>query len=109
MTTTTGRLCHWPKNLGTEVVQLLVGANADVNSKDSNKSSPLAWAVTGGLHDIIDYLLTAGGVDIEYQDAENWTPLFLASKLGHDRVMHTVISSGGVDPMKPDRKGHTRS
>jgi ankyrin repeat protein len=45
----------------TEVVELLIAKNADINAKDEDGRTALDWAVSGGKKEIADLLRKHGG------------------------------------------------
>ncbi len=67
-----------------EPVRLLLhGVNTDVNHRDSDDMTPLAWAAVGGKENILAILLATGRADASVEDRHGRTPLGWAAGNGH--------------------------
>jgi ankyrin repeat protein len=94
------------ENLG--VLDRLIAAGADVNTRDRGLSTPLIYAALRGKRETAQKLLEAGA-QIDVTDAVGWTPLHFAarSESGHEvlRLLLEVQSkvdipdSGGTTPL----------
>ncbi|KID66164.1 ankyrin 2,3/unc44, partial [Metarhizium brunneum ARSEF 3297] len=88
-----------------EVVSLLVGRGANVNTTYESTSTPLHKAAGRGNVGICKILLEAGAtVDSETKDKE--TPLILAVSRGHQEVSEQLLHSG-ADPLAATSSGKT--
>ena len=93
-------------NLRIQMVELLLGAGASVNGKDSDGSTPLHCAVSEGLKDIVTFLLDKGA-DVNARatctywrpDGRNGlftgiTPLHKAALMADPNVARILIAHG---------------
>lgn len=88
-----------------EVVSLLVGRGANVNTTYESTSTPLHKAARLGNVGICKILLKAGAtVDSETKEKE--TPLILAVSRGHQEVSEQLLHSG-ADPLAATSSGKT--
>ncbi|KID84168.1 ankyrin 2,3/unc44 [Metarhizium guizhouense ARSEF 977] len=88
-----------------EVVSLLVGRGANVNTTYESTSTPLHKAARRGNVGICKILLEAGAtVDSETKEKE--TPLILAVSRGHQEVSEQLLHSG-ADPLAATSSGKT--
>jgi cell wall assembly regulator SMI1 len=72
----------WPK-----IVEMLIGAGADINARDPDGWTPLRHAVFGGSLDSIKCLIGAGA-DTGYRDSQGRTLAEIAKELHHHRVQY---------------------
>ena len=77
----------------SEVVQLLLLHNADVNGRCSRTWTPLHWASVGG-HSKVAQLLLEHGADVDAQSKTRSTPLHQASRNGHLEVVQLLLEHG---------------
>ncbi|PAA73136.1 hypothetical protein BOX15_Mlig015480g1 [Macrostomum lignano] len=75
-----------------EILRKLIKANADVDVKELNDTSPLYVAAQEG-HDKIADLLIEAQAEIDFQSADGTSPLYLASQHGHHRVVRSLIEA----------------
>ena len=68
----------------TEDVVKLLAEGSDVNTQDSECSTPLMEACEGGHEEVAQLLLEAGAI-VDQPDIEGFTPLILASQEGPRR------------------------
>jgi len=69
-----------------DIVQLLLDAGADVDSKDIYGWTALMWALLYGHKDIVQWLLDAGA-DVNAKNTYGQTALMWASSNGHKDVV----------------------
>jgi hypothetical protein len=72
----------WPK-----IVEMLIGARADINARDPDGWTPLRHAVFGGSLDSIKCLILAGA-DTGYRDSQGRNLAEIAKELHHHRVQY---------------------
>ena len=85
-----------------EIIDLLVGAGADVGARDGTGATPLFSAVLFGNIANAERLVTAGA-DVNAQDAKGRSPLHVAAKIGSERFVGYLLSRGAaVDPETKD-------
>jgi ankyrin repeat protein len=76
------------------IAKLLVGANANLEVKDCQNTSPLYMATRLGHAEAVKVLLEGGAkVDAEF-DEDGWTPLVLACKDGNVKVARVLLEHG---------------
>ena len=85
-------------------VELLINKGADVNAKNSRRSTPLHWAI----HDEGKVrLLLSKGSEINAKQAQGRTPLFLAAMLGDGLPTMQLLLARGADPNLASANGQT--
>ena len=80
----------------TDVVQLLIDAGADIETKDNNGRSPLHCACESGALDIVKMLVEAGA-GVRDTDNEGSTCLIIASYFGHTETVRCLVGLPEVD------------
>lgn len=76
-----------------EIMELLLGAGADVEESDRGGQTPLSWAADGGIDAIIQKLVDHGA-DVNQVDADSRTPLYRAAFNGHATTASILIERG---------------
>jgi len=85
-------------------VELLINKGADVNAKNSRRSTPLHWAI----HDEAKVrLLLSKGAEVNTKQAQGRTPLFLAAMLGDGVPTMRLLFARGADPNLASANGQT--
>ena len=92
------------------LLELTLGAGADVNAKDSFNGTGLIRAAERGYPRIVERLLEAG-IDVDHVNELGWTALLEAVILGeggraHQRTVRLLVD-GGADVDVPDESGAT--
>lgn len=78
-----------------EIVELCLGAGADVNLKDTQMGrTPLPWAAGNGHEKLVQLLLEKNGIDVDTKDNAGQTPLSLAAQNGHHIVAQMLLNKG---------------
>jgi ankyrin repeat protein len=90
---TTKVVLHYPWQLLSEVVKVLINSGADIESKDNDGRTPLAWASLAGNLAIVELLLGAG-VDTQAKGNDGRTPLSRAAFLGKLEVVKVLTVAG---------------
>ena len=85
-----------------EAVKQHLASGADVNVKDTNRWTPLHYAVYYGHKKVIE-LLIAKGADVKAKDMKGRTPLHEAAASGHKEIVEVLIANGA----KHDSGGST--
>ena len=102
----TGRYGH----LNTEMAELLLAHEADVNAKDNEDETPLHVVAARGRakeKDMVKLLLAKGG-EINAKNKDGDTPLLLAAKYcTGDISMAEFLIAKGADLNAKDKKGYT--
>ena len=80
--------------------------NAEVDSKNRNKETPLRLAFKANYHHIIKCLLAAGA-DLEAINIEGQTILHWAARTGKINMVHHLICKLNVNMEAKDRYNHT--
>lgn len=101
---------HWagqnPSERSIEIVQALLGHNADVNLVDQwNRTVLVNAAADNGDPECLKCLVDAGA-DINWRDCHKRTSLGYAAKRGVTRAVEFFLSRG-ADPHIPDHWGYT--
>jgi ankyrin repeat protein len=88
-----------------DVVQVLLDAKADLESKDdSEQLSPLGIASYSGKMDVVNVLLAASA-NTESTDKTGATPIWLAAQQGHGDVVAALIKGGAKVDATSDAVG----
>jgi hypothetical protein len=77
----------------TEVVRLLLGVGADVNTASNDSSMPLHIAAQNGHTEVVQLLLGAGA-DVNTACNDGATPLLIAAQKGHIEVVQLLLGAG---------------
>ncbi len=80
-------------NGGEKIVEMLVGAGADVNAGRYLGMPPLHLAVTKGNERIVRILLEAGA-DTEVKDDSGATAIMLATRMRRKKVLNLLVDAG---------------
>lgn len=72
-------------------VEILLGANADINSKNAHGYTPLIYAILGKNEEIVRLLINKGA-SIKEKDAQQRTPLFWAASTGPQKIANLLLS-----------------
>lgn len=97
---------HWASLNGhTKVVEELLNANADPNSKNIMLCTPLHFSANNGFDEIVEKLLKAGA-NPNSVSALGHTPIFSAAFMGHENTVKTLLKSG-ADPGHKNKQGLT--
>ena len=75
------------------IVQLLLDAGADIETRDDSGDTPLIIASYKGRTEVVKLLVDAGA-DIEAMDDAGDTPLYTASEQGHAPTVQLLLSKG---------------
>lgn len=75
-----------------EVVKYLVEKGADVNARDTIKSTPLLWASGFGKPETVEFLLSKGA-DVMAVDDNGWTALIWAAGLGQPQTVEVLVKA----------------
>ncbi|KAJ5160570.1 uncharacterized protein N7482_007574 [Penicillium canariense] len=78
----------------TDILEIYLDSNDDMDSKESRGMSPLAYAAHGGWFNAAKTLLDSRRVDPNATDRYRWTPLLLALSAGHERIVELLYSHG---------------
>jgi ankyrin repeat protein len=90
----------------TDIVQLLLGKNANVNALDDGGGTALIWAVGHGHGDTAAALLKAGA-DVNVRDGHGQTALISACQLGLAAMVTQLLAAPGLKIDNRDRLGYT--
>ena len=75
------------------IVQILVDAHADVNSKNSLGRTPLMHAALGGHKNIVSILIKRGAY-VNLQDENKFSALMIAASKGYEEIANILINKG---------------
>lgn len=90
------------------IPELLVDADADVHSLDSNGETPLHRACAANRVSAVQVLMTQGSADPMKRTPQNrWTPLHNAAAYGHVDCVRTLIVDFQVPCFPRDEEGFT--
>ncbi len=90
---------------GTELLELLLAAGADVNTRNSEGGHPLQAAASNN-NVPAGRLLLAKGAAIDYRDHTGMSALLQAAANGGDRFVEMLLAKGASPAIK-DRMGHS--
>jgi len=88
-------------------VRRLLGAGADVESKDNWGWTPLSLAAGNGHLEVVEFLVKEGGADVESKDLSQMTPLSYAASNGHLAIVKFLVREAGADVESKDYRGST--
>jgi ankyrin repeat protein len=106
------------------VVKLLLENGTEVNSKDNNGLTPLAWAssykskdvddedkdweeVAPKMVKVVELLLAQNGIDPDSKDNNGQTPLSWAAENGHEVVVKLLLEKNAELETKDEGYGRT--
>ena len=89
-----------------DVVQVLITARADIETKDEKGQSPLHWASRSGALAIVKVLVKAGA-QVCATDNEGNTCLMLAGAKGHTEIVRYLLNLPEVDVKQTDSLDNT--
>ncbi len=85
---------HWAAARGhSDIIELLLNAQAQINAQDENEMRPLHLAAQNGHTNLIP-LLIQHGADPHAQDSDHYTPLHHATLRGHTPTAQALIEAG---------------
>ena len=87
------KLAEAAKENNTELIELLLAAGANVNSKDNNGNTPLTQAAKNGSKESMKLLLTAGA-NANLVDNKGYSPLAQAAENGHIECVKLLLAAG---------------
>ncbi|PNP51254.1 hypothetical protein THARTR1_08158 [Trichoderma harzianum] len=86
------------ENGHTDVVKLLLDTNkVNVNSMNSDRTTPLHYASLRQHEDIVNLLLDTRGIDVNLQDVYGYSPLHLSARRGYDAIVQLLLKKFEVD------------
>ena len=98
---------HWAGQQNSpEVVQVLIDAGADIETKDEKGRSPLHKACTSGALDVVKMLVEAGA-NVCVTDYVGETCLLVAAGNGHTETVRYLVSLKDVDVNHSGDNGFT--
>ena len=80
----------------SDVVQVLINAGADIDTKDNRENSPLHDACNNGLSDIVKMLVEAGA-GVRATDNDGHTCLILSAYFGHTETVRYLVGLPEVE------------
>ena len=90
------------------VVQLLLGAGAEIDAKGKASATPLHVAAERGNERVVRLLLE-GGAEIEATNENGATPLHVAVESGHEQVVQLLLKAIAKTDAKLSRSGDINS
>ena len=97
---------HWATSYGNaEMVQLLIAAGADVDTRSESGITPLQNAAGSGTAEMVQLLITAGA-DVNTRSRFGHTPLIMAAEYGQAETVQLLITTG-ADITAKDYDGQT--
>lgn len=87
-----------------DILQVLLDANASVNSVDVKKWTALAWAVEKRHDAVVEILLEIPGISVDSRDATGRTPLIMAARLGEMKILNQLLKSNAVINSEDEEK-----
>ena len=89
--------------MNPEVLKLLLGAGADIRTKDKEGRTALMWAARDNTNpDVVRLLHEEVGADVNAKDKKGSTALILAAKWNSDRIVNTLIDADADIYLKND-------
>jgi len=76
-------------------VKELVDAGADINAADKDGSTPLRWAATRGLKNVVEVLVDEGA-DVIAADKDGWTVLRWAAQKRFKELVEMLLKAGAL-------------
>ncbi|XP_067669986.1 ankyrin repeat and death domain-containing protein 1B-like [Haliotis asinina] len=90
-----------------DVVDLLVGNEADVTLVDGGGNNILHWACYGGHMAMVKHVVSKIKVDINRKGQNGRTPLMFSARQGKLAMFHFLVSATGQLPSEVDRDGNS--
>ncbi|XP_031782206.1 alpha-latrocrustotoxin-Lt1a-like [Nasonia vitripennis] len=88
------------------IVNMLLNAGADVNSKDNNGCAPIHYAACTGSPELMKILIEAGA-DVDSQNNVGATALHIAVLFCDEMMVNILLSSGASVAAKTQKEGNT--
>jgi ankyrin repeat protein len=88
----------------SEVVNLLLEAKADLNTRDAEGRTALTWAVSRRLENVVELLLSNPEVDIDCRDKNGQSPFALAACIGNVFMLEKLLKQGADVNSVDDRQ-----
>jgi len=89
-----------------EIINILLDARADVNTKDSSGYTPLHSAAMFGTLEMVETLLAVDNINVNAVTTDKCTPISLAARKGHEDIVNALITAGAdVNMADRDRSG----
>ena len=89
-----------------EDMKRLLGAGADVESKDSGRQTSLSWAAYNGHSEVVKLLLQAKA-EVDSKDEDGRTPLSWAARHGHLEIVKFLVKEAGANVESKSSSGRT--
>jgi ankyrin repeat protein len=87
------------------VVQLLLEANADIESKGNDGQRLLSWVAENEHDAVVRQLLAICKADVDSKDNDGLRPLVLAAVEGSEAVVKLLLAAGKIDVDLKDNDG----
>ena len=88
-------------NPNAEVIQVLIDAGSDVNSRDNENGTPLMYAAGLGWGAASVEPILAAGAELDAQDDAGYTALMKAAAMTTDpKVISTLLAAGADGTLK---------
>jgi ankyrin repeat protein len=81
------------ENIGTDIIEVLINLNIDVNIKDIDGNTPLYAAAFLGHLEIVKFLVDRGA-DINIKSNDDTSPLYAAAMNGHLEIVKFLVDRG---------------
>lgn len=86
------------------IFRYLIQADAEIDPKGGDDSTPLSVAALLGHEDITEYLIKVGA-DVESKDHFGKTSLYISCENGHLGVTNVLIGHGKANVENPNNEG----
>ena len=84
-------------NTSAAVLEVLLGAGAELEARDENGSTPLMWAASNSESQEVIGSLISAGADLEARDNGGWTALMHAVSFSETADVAQVLLDAGAD------------
>jgi ankyrin repeat protein len=78
----------------SEVLNLLLEAKADINTRDAEGRTALTWAISRKLEKTVELLLSNPEIDINCRDMNGQSPFALAAGMGNVCMLEKLLKQG---------------
>ena len=94
---------YLPASSSKKIIAAFLNVGADINVRDAEGNTPLAWAVRRGTIDQVKFLIESGA-NLNSQNKHGETPLMLAADRGYVDIVKLLLAQDFVNAAQSARR-----